>query len=337
MPGTSYDPHLHRSTPPPNHGLPAPALPANLPTFRRLLFAWATQLGEGPFYRWPPPLFSARLTRSFSRLSSPNHLGLQLVHSLQTLHTARRLARLHHSVRAVPSLCQHNPFGAQLPGAEYNTTASSCVPAPALPTLADKPAMTTSPIPSGQELEPRRPRSAQTVSVNIAEGSEHNGRRFQLQVSECVETKTVTTTTRLTRKFPRVFLRDPAPLETLDTKEYPLALKPTPPELLEFSYEAPDEEWPEEEASVGEEEDDVLPQNRNCGQEAAKLVRCTHHHVHAPLAAKIMQTSHVEQQEAATAAVVPLFYLFIYTDCCQWMKADETTDNWCSDPNRRQT
>ncbi|GAB0132239.1 hypothetical protein EsDP_00000680 [Epichloe bromicola] len=132
--------------------------------------------------------------------------------------------------------------------------------------------MTTSPMPSGQELEPRRPRSAQTVSVNIAEGSKDNERRFQLQVSECVETKTVTTTTRLTRKFPRVFLRDPAPLETLDTKEYPLASKPTPPELLEFSYEAPGEERLEEEAFDGEEEDNV-PQNRNCGQEAAKLMK----------------------------------------------------------------
>lgn len=96
------------------------------------------------------------------------------------------------------------------------------------------------PSPSSQQgLEPRRPRSGhtQTVSVNIAESTPPNGnRRFQLHVSECVETKTVTTTTRLTRKFPQVFIRDPAPLESLDTKEYPLATKPTPPELADFSY-----------------------------------------------------------------------------------------------------
>lgn len=97
-------------------------------------------------------------------------------------------------------------------------------------------------MPSSQAIEPRRPRSAHNVSVSIAEGSQNNGRRFQLEVSECVETKTVTTTTRLTRKFPRVFVRDPTPLENLDAKEYPLAMKPTPPELLGFSYNVVDED-----------------------------------------------------------------------------------------------
>lgn len=90
-----------------------------------------------------------------------------------------------------------------------------------------------------QALDQRRPRSAQTqtVAVNIAEAPTQNGsRRFQLEVSECVETKTVTTTTRLTRKFPQVFVRDPTPLSSLDAKEYPLAMKPTPPELSDFSY-----------------------------------------------------------------------------------------------------
>lgn len=98
------------------------------------------------------------------------------------------------------------------------------------------------PSPPSQALEPRRPKSAQTVSVNFSDGastSQNGSRRFQLEVSECVETKTVTTTTRLTRKFPHVFVRDPTPLEYLDTKEYPLAMKPTPPELTEFSYNLP--------------------------------------------------------------------------------------------------
>lgn len=98
---------------------------------------------------------------------------------------------------------------------------------------------TMSPPPTSQAVELRRPQNAQTVSVNISEGSQNGNRRFQLEVSECVETKTVTTTTRLTRKFPHVFVRDPIPLENLDTKEYPLAMKPTPPELIQFSYTLP--------------------------------------------------------------------------------------------------
>ncbi|KAG5993992.1 hypothetical protein E4U43_003342, partial [Claviceps pusilla] len=128
--------------------------------------------------------------------------------------------------------------------------------------------MTPSPKPSSQAVEPRRPRSAPRVSVSIAEGDKENGGRFELQVSECVETKTVTTTTRLTRKFPRIFLRDPAPLESLDHKEYPLALKPTPPELLQFSYEELEEERLDDESSNGELEDEEH-QNRNIGKKVA--------------------------------------------------------------------
>lgn len=113
------------------------------------------------------------------------------------------------------------------------------------------------PSPSSQALEPRHPKPTQTVSVNISEGSQNRSRRFQLEVSECVETKTVTTTTRLTRKFPHVFVRDPVPLENLDTKEYPLAMKPTPPELIQFSYNMPGtndiEDDDEEERSIGQQ------------------------------------------------------------------------------------
>ncbi|KAL3962813.1 hypothetical protein ACCO45_004336 [Purpureocillium lilacinum] len=95
--------------------------------------------------------------------------------------------------------------------------------------------MTPSPSPAGQAAEPRRPRSAQTVSVSIADPQQKPSRRFQLEVSECVETKTVTTTTRLTRKFPHVFVRDPTPLANLDSKEYPLAMKETPPSFCSSS------------------------------------------------------------------------------------------------------
>lgn len=133
--------------------------------------------------------------------------------------------------------------------------------------------MTPSPLPSSQALEPRRPRSAPKVSVNIAQGSHSSGRRFQLQVSECVETKTVTTTTRLTRKFPQVFVRDPTPLASLDTKEYPLAMKPTPPELLNFSYNVPEDDCIDEEnVDDGEVKDATLHDASRHG--VAKPVSC---------------------------------------------------------------
>ncbi|OAQ99484.1 hypothetical protein LLEC1_02336 [Akanthomyces lecanii] len=99
-----------------------------------------------------------------------------------------------------------------------------------------------SPAASSRALDTRRPRSAQTqtVAVNMVEApSQQGARHFQLHVSECVETRTVTTTTRLTRKFPQVFVRDPTPLTTLDVREYPLAMKPTPPELAGFSVTHP--------------------------------------------------------------------------------------------------
>ncbi|KAF7546324.1 hypothetical protein G7046_g9332 [Stylonectria norvegica] len=93
---------------------------------------------------------------------------------------------------------------------------------------------------ASQAVEPRHPKNGgQNLSVSLSEGSQSSARRFQLEVSECVETKTVTTTTRLTRKFPHVFVRDPMPLENLDSKEYPLAMKATPPELIQFSYKLP--------------------------------------------------------------------------------------------------
>ncbi|KAF4122069.1 F-box and WD-40 domain protein CDC4 [Geosmithia morbida] len=89
--------------------------------------------------------------------------------------------------------------------------------------------------PSGGSRPSTNP--SRMVSVNISEPAQDSGsRRFQLQMSECVETRTVTTTTRLTRKFPQVFDANPTPLASLDEKEFPLAMKPTPPELLAFSY-----------------------------------------------------------------------------------------------------
>ena len=61
--------------------------------------------------------------------------------------------------------------------------------------------------------------------------------RLEVGLAECVETKTVTTTTTTKRSYPPLLVQPPRSLHTLDAKEYPLALKPTPYELTNFSYE----------------------------------------------------------------------------------------------------
>lgn len=96
------------------------------------------------------------------------------------------------------------------------------------------------PSPGPQPAEPQQPYSSQTVSVNWDEDESAPGsQRVQFGLSECIETKTVTTTTTTKRTFPPLFVREPRPLESLDSKEYPLALKPTPPQLAEFSFDVP--------------------------------------------------------------------------------------------------
>jgi hypothetical protein len=59
--------------------------------------------------------------------------------------------------------------------------------------------------------------------------------RLQIDLAECVETKTVTTTTTTKRSYPPILFRQ-RPLEELDIKEYPLANTPTPKQLTRFSY-----------------------------------------------------------------------------------------------------
>lgn len=77
----------------------------------------------------------------------------------------------------------------------------------------------------------------QTVSVSWGDDiiSRHTS-TLQINVAECVETKTVTTTTTTKRSYPPLLIRQQS-LDSLDSKEYPLASKPTPLELLNFSYE----------------------------------------------------------------------------------------------------
>jgi hypothetical protein len=99
----------------------------------------------------------------------------------------------------------------------------------------------------------RRPRSSQTtVSMNWDDAdalSPHNA-RLKFQVAECIETKTVTTTTTTKRSYPPLFVREPRSLVALDSKEYPLAQKPTPPELANFTFDASQHgslSWPTDE------------------------------------------------------------------------------------------
>lgn len=95
--------------------------------------------------------------------------------------------------------------------------------------------------PGPQTSDPQQqPYSSQTVSVSWDEDDTTPGaKRFQFGLSECIETKTVTTTTTTKRTFPPLYVREPRPLESLDEKEYPLAQKPTPPQLAEFSFNVP--------------------------------------------------------------------------------------------------
>ncbi|KAH6680723.1 WD repeat-containing protein-like protein pop1 [Halenospora varia] len=104
----------------------------------------------------------------------------------------------------------------------------------------------SNPIAMQTSTEIARPGSrSQTVSIGWDEDNETTSRRtsrLQIELAECVETKTVTTTTTTKRSYPPLLIRQKS-LEMLDSKEYPLAIKPTPAELTKISY---DVEIPEE-------------------------------------------------------------------------------------------
>ncbi|KAL3419666.1 WD repeat containing protein pop1 [Phlyctema vagabunda] len=91
-----------------------------------------------------------------------------------------------------------------------------------------------------QHTSTRRPKTSHSVSVGWEEEEDmvtRSSARLQIELAECVETKTVTTTTTTKRSYPPLLVRPPQALEQLDSKEYPLASKPTPSELSNFSYE----------------------------------------------------------------------------------------------------
>lgn len=95
------------------------------------------------------------------------------------------------------------------------------------------------PAPSVDErMESGRPQSSQTtVSVNFDDADSLSSHpRIKFGVAECIETKTITTTTTTKRSYPPLLVRESQPLSSLDSKEYPLAQKPTPPELAKFTF-----------------------------------------------------------------------------------------------------
>lgn len=93
--------------------------------------------------------------------------------------------------------------------------------------------------PLQKTTEVRRPRTNLTVSFDDSDEADISGHtaRLQFEIAQCVETKTITTTTTTKRSFPPIFIRQPRRLENLDTKEYPLAQGPTPLDLRKFTLE----------------------------------------------------------------------------------------------------
>jgi F-box and WD-40 domain protein CDC4 len=86
------------------------------------------------------------------------------------------------------------------------------------------------------------------------EGTVTHHRMMQF-ADECIETKTVTTTTTTKRSYPPLFLREPREVHSLDSKEYPLAARPTPPELRSLTFDLDDYE-----AASWEDEDETNAQ-----------------------------------------------------------------------------
>ncbi|ROV95965.1 hypothetical protein VMCG_07968 [Cytospora schulzeri] len=94
--------------------------------------------------------------------------------------------------------------------------------------------------PVQKTTEIRRPRTNQRLTVSFDDPESDvpgSSASLQYELAQCVETKTVTTTTTTKRSYPPIFIRQPRPLEALDLKEYPLAQGPTPPDLRKFTLD----------------------------------------------------------------------------------------------------
>jgi hypothetical protein len=118
------------------------------------------------------------------------------------------------------------------------------------------PPTTTSPgsAPRPSPIEIERSRNQQlSIQWNDENSIVRRPARLQFEVAECVETKTVTTTTTTKRSYPPLYVREPRSLQSLDSKEYPLASRPTPPELTRVTLDLGDfdaERWSFDEPSA---------------------------------------------------------------------------------------
>lgn len=86
--------------------------------------------------------------------------------------------------------------------------------------------------------ESGRPKSRQTVALGWVEDDDvvsQQTSRLEIDLTDCVETKTVTTTTTTKRSYPPLVIPQKS-LQELDPKEYPLASKRCPPDLINISY-----------------------------------------------------------------------------------------------------
>lgn len=123
-------------------------------------------------------------------------------------------------------------------------------------------------------MENRRPRSSQRVLTwqeDAATVTEHRVMQF---AEECVETKTVTTTTTTKRSYPPLFIREPRDLNLLDSKEYPLASRPTPLELRKLTFDLGDHDADH----LSSFESDVIVRVRQDLPESAMgLLHCADH------------------------------------------------------------
>jgi F-box and WD-40 domain protein CDC4 len=109
------------------------------------------------------------------------------------------------------------------------------------PTDASPSPMTSKLSLATDDLDSPRPVSRrQYVSVDWQERPESRTSSIQIDLEECVETKTVTTTTTTKRSYPPLQIQRPS-LSRLDAKEYPLASRELPLELQKFSYALDDD------------------------------------------------------------------------------------------------
>ncbi|KAK3693232.1 WD40-repeat-containing domain protein [Podospora appendiculata] len=158
----------------------------------------------------------------------------------------------------------------------------------------------SSPSSPHKAMEVLRPRSSQRQRVSMTWGDEDAAastthHRLMQFAEECIETKTVTTTTTTKRSYPPLFVREPRNLHSLDSKEYPLASRPTPPELRKLTFD------------VGEQNgepwlyhDDLESQNRRRSHSSdyAGLVKCEPG-VDSPLAESFPRPSGMPAAETA--------------------------------------